>query len=37
MPAYLVLSLRPHWLGAWFLSLAARPVVIVNDVGHKAS
>lgn len=37
MPAHLVLTVRPHWLGAWFLRMAARPVVVVNDIEHAAS
>lgn len=37
MSAHLVFTFRPHWLGAWFLRLAARPVVIVNDLEHTAS
>ncbi|RAX49410.1 hypothetical protein DQ353_10265 [Arthrobacter sp. AQ5-05] len=36
MPAHLVLTVHPHWLGAWFLRMAARPVVVVNDIEHAA-
>ncbi|MEV0985282.1 hypothetical protein AB0I45_13145 [Brevibacterium sp. NPDC049920] len=36
MSSSVTVTPRTHWINGWFLRIFARPVVIVDDVEHRA-